>query len=402
MTRPGLRDQGAIALIVAILFGTFVLLGCAALTIDVGNINLDRRQLQNGADSVALAVAKDCANTGTCAPNDPSLLTLVNSNAADGATEIRRVDGLTPAICGNAPGLLPCPAAAAPNTGNLQECPSSSLPASTNYVRVYTETKNAGGTHLLPYSFGAAITGAGSGANQQACASVAWGPAGSGASAFPVTFSYCDWQAATGADPLATPEPVLGTYVAPPAAGQNPGYGAAPNTPWPTAASQVSLYTAKNPGSCPTWNGHVAPGNFGALANIGCNAAIVNGWVEGTTGNSSPCGDSALSALRGTVIYIPIFDCDSPTWNSFANCNGAHGAHDWYHISGYAAFYLTGFYFSGSGNAGNSIFPPDGGAKPCHGSDRCVSGWFTTGTMQTTIDTSGAPGFGTSVIQVAG
>ena len=45
----------------------------------------------------------------------------------------------------------------------------------------------------MPYSFGAAITGAGSGANQQACASVAWGPAGAPDSAgFPVTFSHCD------------------------------------------------------------------------------------------------------------------------------------------------------------------------------------------------------------------
>lgn len=401
MTRPGLRDQGAVALIVAMLFGTFVLLGCAALTLDVGNINLDRRQLQNGADSVALAVAKDCANTGTCAPNDPTLQTVANGNAADGATEIRRVDEQTPAICGNAPGLDPCPAAAAPNSGNLQECPASSLPASTKYVRVYTETKNAAGRHLLPYSFGAAITGAGSGANQQACASVAWGPAGSVPSAFPVTFSYCDWQAATGANPLATP-PVLGTYVAPPAAGQKPGYGAAPNTPWPAAASEVTLYTAKKPGSCPSWNGHNAPGSFGTLDNISCNSTIVNGWVQGVPGNSDPCGSGVLSGQRGTIVYVPIFDCFTGTKGSFANCTDGKN-HDWFHISGYAPFYLTGFYFSSTkAEDGGSIFPPDGNSLPCSNGARCVSGWFTTSTLQTTIDTSGAPGFGTSVIQVAG
>ena len=53
-------DQGAIAVIVA-LFMFFVAFGSAAMTIDVGNTNTDRRQRQNGVDAVALAVTKQCA-----------------------------------------------------------------------------------------------------------------------------------------------------------------------------------------------------------------------------------------------------------------------------------------------------------------------------------------------------
>ena len=72
-------------------------------------------------------------------------------------------------------------------------------------------------------------------------------------------------------------------------------------------------------------------------------------------------------------------------------------------MTGYAPFYLTGFYFSGSGSDGNSIFPPDSGAKPCNGSDRCISGWFTTDIIPTsTIDTTGAPSFGSIAVQLAG
>jgi uncharacterized membrane protein len=53
-------DQGAIVVIVA-LFMFFVAFGSAAMTIDVGNTNTDRRQRQNGVDAVALAVTKQCA-----------------------------------------------------------------------------------------------------------------------------------------------------------------------------------------------------------------------------------------------------------------------------------------------------------------------------------------------------
>jgi Flp pilus assembly protein TadG len=407
-------DRGAVAIIVAMLFGFGVVIACAALTLDVGQINLDRRQLQNGADAAALSAARDCI-AGVCPSptgskqaqaNYARLVLLANNNAADGATKLARVDsglaaGVTDpqAVCGTLPGLTACPVGT--NSSNLQECPAPSASASSlPYVRVYTQTLNASRTQtLLPYSFGAAIAGSGSGANQQACAAVAAGAAGSGPVAFPVTFSYCDWLAQTHADPTAN-SPVLGTYQLPPAEGLNPGYGAPPNTPWPAAGSEVTLYTqGHSPASCPTWNGHVAPGNFGTLNNISCNASIVNGWVQGDTGNSVPCDKSVLASLIGQIINVPIFDCDTPTYGSFANCTSAHGSGDWYHISGYAAFYLTGYYFSGTGNDGKSIFS---GAKPCGGGDRCVSGWFTQDSLQTTIDDTGAPGFGSYVIQLAG
>ena len=71
-------ERGAVAMIVAMLFGFGVMIGLAALTVDVGNINADRRQLQNGADAVALAVAQQCVKDGTCVPTDPKLQDLAN------------------------------------------------------------------------------------------------------------------------------------------------------------------------------------------------------------------------------------------------------------------------------------------------------------------------------------
>ena len=54
--RPMLRllgrdDRGAFGVLVGMLFSTGVLLGMAALTIDVGTLYQERAELQNGADA---------------------------------------------------------------------------------------------------------------------------------------------------------------------------------------------------------------------------------------------------------------------------------------------------------------------------------------------------------------
>jgi len=411
--RPGRRagESGAVTLLVSIFLGTGVVLGAAAITIDTGSLLYERRQLQNGADAAALSIAQTCVSAARastlCGPPDvgssSALVTLTGANAADQKSDIASVCG-SPALHAANPVAFPstCPT---PSTPGLVECPTTSSTAS--FVEVRTSTRSGdGSSNLLPPFVAQALAGGSySGEIVKACARVAWGNSGPpGPVVFPVSFSYCDWLSITGALPLAIPV-VLGRYEPPPAPGLVPGYGYAspPNTQWPPVLSQVKIYSQTLlPSLCVTWNGHVAPGNFGTLSNVNCDATVVDGWVQGDTGNSAPCDMTIFGAQKGKIVYIPIFDCDSPTWNSFTNCNNAHGSADWYHISGYAAFYLTGFYFSSAGNDGRSIYPPDNSAKPCGGSDRCISGWFTTGTIQATIDTSGSPGFGSYAVQPAG
>ena len=63
LTRNHDDDRGAVLVWVALML--VVLLGIGALVIDVGALYAERRQLQNGADAAALAVAADCAE-GDC------------------------------------------------------------------------------------------------------------------------------------------------------------------------------------------------------------------------------------------------------------------------------------------------------------------------------------------------
>jgi Flp pilus assembly protein TadG len=64
--RIGRDDRGAVTVIVAIMM--VVVLGIAALVVDVGSVEVRRAQLQDAADAAALAIAQDCYRaTGTTA-----------------------------------------------------------------------------------------------------------------------------------------------------------------------------------------------------------------------------------------------------------------------------------------------------------------------------------------------
>jgi len=395
VTRCGEREQGAVAIIVA-LFMCFVVIGLGALTVDVGNINANRRVLQNGADAVALAVARQCADDGTCNPADPNLQILENANAnvnaAPGVTGIRRVDG-KPAICGIGPGLQPC--TSAPDTRNLQECPGT--PPGSKYVRVYTETTNAQGAHILPYSFGAAITGVGSGADQQTCASVAWGPIGTYTASVPLTLSLCMFDAMVAQYGSAGNLP-------PSPSGDWPGYGAGHVNPWPVASAEKVEYTTKYVGTCPNSNGHTANGSFGWLTANLCHASVTSGnWVNGDPGNNYQCD---ISAYYGKIIAIPIFDCvvssgsapgSPPGPTSKCDIPSSGGSNIWYHISGWASFYLTGYRFpSVSEKSVRS------GLAPCSSPESCVSGWLTKLTLSDAPIGSGNTNYGITVLKNVG
>jgi hypothetical protein len=114
--------------------------------------------------------------------------------------------------------------------------------------------------------------------------------------------------------------------------------------------------------------------------------------------------------LAGQVIYIPVFDClqGSPiTITSGTDCTGLTGANKasgnntYYHIAGYAAFYVTGWYFSNTTQA--SI---KSGSAPCANGDRCISGWFLKdliqeGDLQPPAP-GGTPNFGLNVVKPVG
>lgn len=145
------RDERG-AMIVLLAAFCVVMVGMAALVIDIGSLLDEKRQLQNGADAGALAIAQSCAIGPTC--NATLAGPLANSNSRD---------------------------------GNSAAAPSLDPANKTVVVRTTTRT---GGTSILPYSFGQILSGV-SGKQVQAEATAQWAFAGR-ATALPLTISPCD------------------------------------------------------------------------------------------------------------------------------------------------------------------------------------------------------------------
>jgi Flp pilus assembly protein TadG len=165
-----------------------------------------------------------------------------------------------------------------------------------------------------------------------ATATVGWGGPSRGTAVLPLTFSWCSFKAQTG--------------------------GGLPST---TTVQTVYL-TKSTPDSCTGPSGNVLPGGFGYLQAdaSGCKTtSAINGQSISSTGNTPPssCAPADFNGWLNQTVLLPIFD------NS-----GLTGSNGWYHVYGYAAFRLTGFFFGGQYASS---------PKPCNGNARCVSGYFT-------------------------
>ncbi len=409
-------ETGAIAMLVAIFFGFGVLLGLGALVLDTGSLLHERRQLQNGADAAALAIAKTCRDadkaSALCAAPDIAnttspLVVLAGANAGDQKSDITSVCGSAALVAANGSAFpTACPTPASPG---LVECPATTRTA--KYVEVRTSTRTATGTILPPFLAQALAGGTYAGATVKACARVGWGPGKpTGVPVLPITMSYCEWKVATRANPPTVP----GTFVSPSpdySYGVNYGYDNVAGTPtpsWPTAAEH-EVYTAKSlaaPG-CTTWNGHAAPGNFGALEKNPAGSCKAKGaeWMPSDPGNNGACTDAELVPYLGKEVLVPLFDCVAQSVGPITNSTDCKdGGNTNYHITGYATFYLTGWQFDGGGGYDRSIADNHKLCNvPSGNSGRCFSGWFTRGAIGVgEIDDTGAPDFGTSVTQVLG
>jgi Flp pilus assembly protein TadG len=368
-------ERGATAVVTLILLVP-VLFGAAAISIDVGNLLWERRQLQNGADATVMAAAQKCADAPqSCSPSTTvggPLDTIDNKNANDGTHSLT-------SVCANdvaralVTATTPPPLCVTPASGGVTDCPTPVASAlSMPWLEVRTHTRTSAGFGSLVNKFARMLVGGG---NPQttvaACSRAGWGPASpTSLMVLPITMSYCDWKGQTGY----TGTPGSATYPPGPDDAITP-YGYGTGNPWQTSWER-KVYTKGNPTTCPTWNGHTAPGGFAQLDQITTCQVQTNlgDWYHGQPGNSTPCPEANFAQSKGKIIYFPVFDCmtSSPvTITPTTDCNSGGGNNTYYHTAGYAAFYLTGWYFSSSSVA--SIVT---GSVPCTGSDRCMSGWF--------------------------
>ena len=365
LSRDG--DRGAVATLVVVLLAGGVLLGVGALVIDTGQLYSERAQLQNGADAAALAVAQGCALGATScdASTSGTARTYANGNALDSTSAVT-------SVCGNnGAGML---AACAASTGLLTDCPAAPV-AGTRYVDVHTATRTSSGSTLLPPVLARTLPGrAGyAGSTVLACARAAWGSPAS-ATTIAMTLSFCEWTAMTAG----------GTgYAAP------PPYP--PNTVPPASMERFLQLHGAGTSCAGGPSGWDLPGGFGWLDDTtgSCAATVdINNVYHDNSGvSASTACKTALQTARTnrTVVYLPVYDGA-----------GGSGHNGYYHLKGFAAFVVTGYYLPGF-----DVPSWLTGTSYCKGSAKCVYGYFTSGLIPA-AGTIGGPDLGASVVSITG
>lgn len=264
LRRRAHADERGVALVLTA-FIVLLLFAMAALVIDMGRLYTEKRELQNGADAGALAVARSCA-LGECR-HSASVATaraLADANARDGTSEVESL-----AIDGGA-----------------------------GRVEVTTSTRTSDGGNVVPYAFGHVLSGE-KGRRVTATAAARWGSP-SVATALRLTISLCDWNRATASGTsLAT------AFTGPPS---------------------VVVFHRSGAGACSAVSGQDVDGDsrlaggFGWLEGTGCTATVsARKWVEEDPGSSIP-SSCDLADLVNTTVLLPVYD-DS---NDLGGRNGAY------------------------------------------------------------------------------
>jgi Flp pilus assembly protein TadG len=344
----------------AIGLGAGLLMGIGAVVVDVGELYVEREELQSGADAAALAIAKACAKSpATCASQAGSGAIYANINAKDGKSRITT-------ICGTGQGLPVCPAPA----GNLTACLGASA---GTYVEVRTATETTGGGTVLPARFARTLAGYedSNGTTVAACARAAWGSP-SQVNGVAVTMSYCAWNKLTDG----------GTRLGPPP----------PATPPAAAEGVIYLHGSHTEDNCAPGNsGWQAPGGFSWLDESGPCSALVpgHGVFGGSTGvsASADCQERLEQARTNrTVLWMPVFDGVRGTGQNIE-----------YRLRGVSAFVVTGYRLS-SFNAASTL----SGGMLCNGSDRCIYGYFTTALVPSPSLDDSIPSYGVKAVTLVG
>jgi hypothetical protein len=350
------RDDGAVLVWVALML--VVLLGVGALVIDIGRLYVERRQLQNGADAAALAVAQDCAEGPDCGDDAATAQQYANLNANDNRSA---VEPGTP--CGNGPGLTPCTPT------------PSGIDGATGWVRVGTSTLTSTGDDEVSFLL-APIISALTGKKVRASATAAWGPLGAAAT-LPFTFSECEFNNlgdANGLNEFGVPVGVTYVY-SKSGGGQNA-------EPLPGCDSRAP-------------SGGTVEGGFGWLSVRGgtCSVQLSVGQTisaPGDPGNDnllgkSPCNESLV---RNQEVLVPLFGTVTGTGNNAV-----------YTIVGFAGFIVTGYRLSGSTWPSGFSCPQVPGGTGGTGNLRCFRGEFTQ-IYDSQGDFGGSIDFGARVIKM--
>lgn len=365
MRRMNARDEaGAVAVITALL--VIVLVGFAAIAVDVGALYLERRQLQGGADAAALAIAQDCTGgLSTLGCSDPlsrlaTARTYADANAIDLASSVDPVTGV-----------------------------QLDLTAQKVTVETTTNDPTSADVSRLAHWF-APVLGINSTEVKAKGAAIFGSVSLSGEPHIPITVGRCElehWTAGGFYYPTNTPTPLtLGDpYPFPPNWHQINDAGIAVQKP-PFKLEFQSGNPAQPSYCTPDPAGQNYPGGFGGLSTVDdCTVESLVGYADGNEGAAliehNDCKDYCDACddplgIVGNVVYLPIFE----SYDTGSKL---------YELNQPAAFYVTSYNF---GPQYNGTMPGHPNCQLSNTAPECLEGYFTTVKVEpgAAVDVDGA------------
>jgi hypothetical protein len=252
----GSGEDGAVAVLIALLM--VVLLGFAAIVIDVGSMYAQRAQLQNGADAAVLAIAQDCAKNG---------LTVCKTNA---------------------PGKAQTLAAANVNNG-LVGTGTPSFPTTNSVKETLSAGKDGSGLDL---SF-APVLGINK-ADVNATASAAWGSPIRGNAILPVGLSQCEFTQ----------------------------YGFRGSTEFVMRYDNTNDTTCNGRGGKEIAGGFYWLKHSSTSCSTFVDLTAPQTPRDPSPGFPDICRDSLNSLKTASTVLLPVYDLDSPSNASYTNKTG--------------------------------------------------------------------------------
>ena len=306
-----------------------------AITVDVGQLYVEKRQLQNVADAGALAVAQRCAHyQAKCNTITGNLSEIADNNSQDNTSTVSLVCGW--AWRGPGPttsALTACPAM----TTAKSEC-ETVISAKQQYARVYATTRTKSGGNTLTMLFARALSGGSAFANGitvKACGQAVWGGVGKATVKMPFALSGCSFtsltqQTVVDANSTCTGKSTLsGTQVT----STHVGVAAV----WCDSASCTSadgLWNQAADLTC-TRSHTMLVGEYYDYVNSGHAAKLCPGLTNGLA--------DAMRRELGNWNIVPVFD-------SLPN----NGANQQLKVVSFMLFKLQAFAVKGTGNTLNS------------------------------------------------
>jgi Flp pilus assembly protein TadG len=341
-------DRGAIAVMVAVLFSTGILLGFVALVVDVGLLYSEREQSISGADAAARTLAITCANSPTTCGSASDVTRAGNAASADAPTGKTSITSVQRPCVRYA--VASMPTCTGTTKGNQTDCysPTTALTAGVNYVEVRTNTTVPDST-VLPVGFASTLVPGYKGPNVGACARVAWAAADKVPNTTGLSFAQCD----------------LPTTLTSVKAGSH--------------TEQIIFVhdgTGRTGHTCGSaTGGNDAPGGFGFVStNTACTLTTTAGSTV-TFRDDTPPSNGCLNAVYNAwqsqdYVLVPIY-------SKVATHNMATGTAT---LVGVGAFVITGYQLGNGGGMSHQTEQSwQTGRTTCgtgHATDRCVFGYF--------------------------